>query len=128
VTEAKYLQDGFDKKLAHVIEECGEFLAAAGKTQRWGPFSVNPELPREMQEFNVDWLWREMMDLSETMGRLIESIQAGEHKRADSELSEARGEIDRLTHQAMLDQVTIQNYEIASQSDRAVDAAPTPVR
>lgn len=116
MTEAKYLQDGFDKKLSHVIEECGEFLAAVGKTQRWGAFSVNPELPREMQEFNVDWLWREMMDLSETMGRLIESIQAGEHKRTDNELSEARKEIDRLTHQAMLDQVTIQNYEIASQS------------
>ena len=81
MSDPKYLQDGFDKKLAHVIEECGEFLAAAGKTQRWGAFSVNPELPREMQEFNIDWLGREMMDLSETMGRLIESIQAGEHKR-----------------------------------------------
>lgn len=82
MTEAKYLQDGFDKKLAHVIEECGEFLAAAGKLQRWGAFSVNPELPREMQEFNIDWLWRELMDLNETSMRLIESIQAGEHKRA----------------------------------------------
>ena len=114
MSDPKYLQDGFDKKLAHVIEECGEFIAAAGKLQRWGPFSVNPELPREMQEFNVDWLWRELMDLNETSMRLIESIQAGEHKRIDHELAEARKEVDRLTHQAMLDQVTIQNYELSS--------------
>ena len=120
MSDPKYLQDGFDKKLAHVIEECGEFIAAAGKLQRWGPFSVNPELPREMQEFNVDWLWRELMDLNETSMRLIESIQAGEHKRIDHELAEARKEVDRLTHQAMLDQVTIQNYELSSSPPKEV--------
>jgi NTP pyrophosphatase (non-canonical NTP hydrolase) len=52
------------QKLGYLIEECGEVLAAAGKTLRWGPGSVNPELPTEQQETNRDWLWRELTDLS----------------------------------------------------------------
>ena len=51
------------QKLAHLIEECGEVLAAAGKTLRWGLDSVNPELPQENQETNRDWLLRELLDL-----------------------------------------------------------------
>lgn len=49
--------------LAHVIEECGELLAAAGKTVRWGWDSVNPEIPTDQQETNLDWLMRELDDL-----------------------------------------------------------------
>lgn len=51
------------QKLGYLVEECGEVLAAAGKTIRWGLSSVNPELPPEQQETNVDWLLREMDDL-----------------------------------------------------------------
>jgi hypothetical protein len=80
MSDPKYLQDGFDKKLAHAIEESGEFLAAAGKLQRWGAFSVNPEIPREMQEFNIDWVFREALDLQEAIGRLLNSIRAREHR------------------------------------------------
>jgi hypothetical protein len=47
----------------YLIEECGEVLAAAGKTLRWGEMSANPELPPEKREFNVTWLCREMNDL-----------------------------------------------------------------
>lgn len=53
-----------------VVEECGEVLAAAGKTLRWGELSYNPELPREQREFNIEWLRREMKDLRGAMDRL----------------------------------------------------------
>lgn len=66
----EYLRPGFDFALAHAIEECGEFLAAAGKTQRWGADSVNPELPPEEQETNRDWLMRELSDLDGAISRL----------------------------------------------------------
>lgn len=52
-----------EQGLAHVIEECGEVLAAAGKTLRWGPYSYNPEIAESDRELNIDWLRREMADL-----------------------------------------------------------------
>lgn len=70
MSDPRFLQNGPDKRLAHLIEECGEVLAAAGKTQRWGWKSVNPLLPPEEQEENVTWLRREMCDLREAMDRL----------------------------------------------------------
>ena len=68
--DKRYLRPGFDFALAHAIEEAGEFLAAAGKTLRWGRQSVNPELPPEQQETNGDWLHREMSDLQGALARL----------------------------------------------------------
>jgi hypothetical protein len=68
--KAEYLRPGFDFALAHAIEEAGEFLAAAGKTQRWGRSSVNPELPASEQETNAEWLRREMHDLTGALVRL----------------------------------------------------------
>ncbi len=79
MSNPRYLQQGFEKRLSHAIEECGEFLAAAGKLQRWGPFSVNPELPQETQEANIDCLFRKAMDVQEVVEHLIESIQKGEY-------------------------------------------------
>lgn len=58
-----YAPRSADQKLACLIEECGEVLAAAGKALRWGLESVNPELPTDQQETNRDWLLREMADL-----------------------------------------------------------------
>lgn len=49
--------------LVHLVEECGEVIAAAGKAMRFGLLSVNPELPPEKQETNIDWVRREVMDL-----------------------------------------------------------------
>lgn len=66
----KYLREGFGFCLSHAIEECGEFLAAAGKTQRWGLESVNPDLPSSQQEHNGIWLLREMDDVEFTLKRL----------------------------------------------------------
>lgn len=71
----RYLRPNFKFCLSHAIEECGEFLAAAGKTQRWGALSVNPELPPSDQERNVDWLRREMRDVRGAMERLLAAIR-----------------------------------------------------
>ncbi|MFI3138263.1 MAG: hypothetical protein QX197_15925 [Methylococcaceae bacterium] len=74
MTDPRFLQDGFDKRLSHLIEECGEVLAAAGKTQRFGANSVNPLLPPEQQEKNIDWLRRELGDLKQVISRLEECL------------------------------------------------------
>lgn len=74
MSDARFFQPGFDKQLAHVVEECGEVLAAAGKTQRWGPQSVNPLLPTEQQETNIKWLRRELKDLADAISRLQTTI------------------------------------------------------
>lgn len=63
MTQEKYMRPGFDFALGKLVEECGEVLAACGKTQLWGPDSVNPELPPEQQETNRDWILREIADL-----------------------------------------------------------------
>jgi hypothetical protein len=70
MNDPRFLQHGFDKCLAHLVEECGEVLAAAGKTQRWGWDSVNPLLAPQDQETNLSWLRREIADLREAMDRL----------------------------------------------------------
>jgi NTP pyrophosphatase (non-canonical NTP hydrolase) len=76
MSDPRFLQEGFDKKLAHLVEECGEVLAAAGKTQRWGLECVNPLLPVEEQETNRNWLLREIKDLQATASRLL--VEMGE--------------------------------------------------
>lgn len=74
MSDPRFIQSGFEKTLAHFIEECGEALAAAGKTQRWGLHSVNPLLPPEQQETNRDWLVRELADLESVIARLKSEI------------------------------------------------------
>src|SRR5688572_3544022 len=44
MTDPKYMRPGLDFAVGKATEEAGEFLAAIGKTLRWGWFSVNPEL------------------------------------------------------------------------------------
>ena len=78
MSDPRFLQDGFDKQLSHDIEECGEVLAAAGKTQRWGWASVNPLLPEAERESNLVWLRRELGDLKEAIARLEATIDADE--------------------------------------------------
>lgn len=68
-----FLQDGFDAQLSHLIEETGEMLAAAGKTQRYGRESVNPLLkPGDpyYNETNETWLIREITDVLRAISRL----------------------------------------------------------
>lgn len=47
MTQARYMRPGLPFALGKAIEEAGEFLAALGKTQRWGLASYNPELDRK---------------------------------------------------------------------------------
>lgn len=70
----QYLFPGFDFALAHAVEEAGEFLAAAGKTLRFGRDSVNPELPPAEQETNLAWIRREAADLRDALDRLDAAI------------------------------------------------------
>lgn len=70
MTSTKYPDLTLEQKLAHLVEECGEVLQAVGKTQRWGLYSVNPELPPDKQEINKDWILRELADLRETIDRV----------------------------------------------------------
>jgi len=76
MNDPRFLQRGFEKQLAHLVEECGEVLAAAGKTQRWGPHSFNPLLPAGDQETNLAWLVREIEDLEEAIARIRATIES----------------------------------------------------
>lgn len=53
--------------LVRVIEECGELIQCATKTLRFGPSSVNPYLPPEQQETNIDAFIREQKDLLDVL-------------------------------------------------------------
>lgn len=75
MSDPRFLQNGFQKRLAHFIEECGEAIAAAGKTQRWGAESSNPLLPKSQREKNIDWLKRELADVKQSIDRLEQSIK-----------------------------------------------------
>lgn len=59
--------------LGYLIEECGETMAAAGKSIRWGLDSFNPELGSD-SERNYQWLLREMADLEVAIGKLRSSM------------------------------------------------------
>ena len=43
--KSEYEPKTLDQKMGYLVEECGEVLAAAGKSLRWGLDSCNPELP-----------------------------------------------------------------------------------
>jgi NTP pyrophosphatase (non-canonical NTP hydrolase) len=71
----QYEPKTFEEKLGYLVEECGEVLAATGKTIRWGPDSVNPEIPVEEQETNRDWLLRELKDLTRAIRYAREALE-----------------------------------------------------
>lgn len=79
MSDPDYLQNGFDKILSHAIEECGEFLNAVGKFQRWGGHSSNPIYAKAPDgscgECNAHWLYREIRDVRQAMYRLEASIR-----------------------------------------------------
>ena len=75
MSDPKYLKpDDVKFCLAHIVEECGEVIAAAGKAQRWGLQSFNPTLPASQQETNLNWLLRELNDLNEAVDRFKEAV------------------------------------------------------
>ncbi len=98
MTDPKYIRPGFDFALACLVEECGEVLAAAGKTQRWGRESYNPELPPSQRESNADWLLRELDDLDEAIVRIREALAKARGERADARLRCGCGQWEGLHH------------------------------
>lgn len=86
--------------LGYLIEECGEVLAAAGKSLRWGLRSANPELPPSEQETNAAWLRREMDDLQGAIERMRKHLNALDGEMPDENSGDAASamvqrEIDR---------------------------------
>ena len=67
----EYAPVTISEKLGYLVEECGEVLAAIGKTQRWGLESFNPE-PGASRETNRKWILRELADL-ENACRIVRS-------------------------------------------------------
>lgn len=63
----KYYPKTIQQKLGYLAEECGEVMAAVGKTIRWGLESYNPELPEKERETNREWLLRELEDLEQAI-------------------------------------------------------------
>lgn len=63
-----------DKAIAHVVEEVGEVMAAAGKCLRFGLHSVNPLIPVEDRETNEAWLRREVEDLKLSITHLEKEL------------------------------------------------------
>lgn len=88
--DEQYRPRTFEQKMGYLVEEAGEVLAAAGKTQRWGLRSVNPELPPEEQETNRDWLLRELKDLR----RAIDFVET---ELIDDQARESRDAIELAT-------------------------------
>jgi hypothetical protein len=72
--DERFIKGGLSHRLAHFVEEAGEALAAAGKTQRWGLESVNPLLPAAQQETNRIWLLRELRDVRSAVDLLVSEI------------------------------------------------------
>lgn len=70
MTDPKYMRPGLDFAVGKATEEAGEFLAAIGKTLRWGWASHNPDLPPSQQETNARWVKREMQDLRGALDNL----------------------------------------------------------
>ena len=68
--KGEYEPASAEQAIAYLCEECGEVLAAAGKSLRWGLDSSNPELPLDERELNRDWLLREMKDLAGAVKRV----------------------------------------------------------
>ncbi len=67
-----------DQKLGYLVEECGEALAAVGKTIRWGLESVNPELSptsTSPRETNREWILRELDDLERAIAFVRQDLE-----------------------------------------------------
>ena len=77
--KSEYKPKTLEQKFGYLVEECGETMAALGKTIRWGLDSYNPELPAEEREINKDWIIRELKDLKQAI-KFIEDELIGEKK------------------------------------------------
>lgn len=72
---AEFLPHDLAGKLGKLTEECGEVLAAVGKTQRFGLDSVNPLIPEDQRVTNKDWLLAELSDLEHAIEAVRGELQ-----------------------------------------------------
>ena len=70
MTDPKYMRPGLPFAIGKATEEIGEFLAAIGKSVRFGWDSSNPELLPEQRETNEAWVRREMKDVRDALENL----------------------------------------------------------
>lgn len=70
MTDPRWMRPGVKFAMGKAVEEAGEFIAAVGKTMRWGWMSFNPDLPLAQRETNVAWVRREMADLRAALDNL----------------------------------------------------------
>lgn len=82
MTDPKYMRKGLPFAMGKAVEEAGEFLAAMGKTMRWGWHSYNPELPEFKRESNEAWVRREIADLRGALDNLENEMN--EHLESSS--------------------------------------------
>ena len=94
----EYEPKTIDQKLGYLVEECGEVLAAVGKTLRWGPASTNPEIDPADRETNAEWVLRELADLEQAMARVRKSLTpvVRQAPAPAAPLSELQAEVERL--------------------------------
>ena len=93
----KYQPLDIEGALAHLVEECGEVVAAAGKSLRFGLRSCNPE-PGASREANGDWLERELVDLERAIAWLRDDVEMEDY-------AERRGPKDEHPIPTSLDDV-----------------------
>lgn len=70
-----YMPETDEQKIGYLVEECGEVLAAIGKSIRWGLEGVNPELSAQKQETNREWILRELRDLTRAIRLVRETLE-----------------------------------------------------
>jgi NTP pyrophosphatase (non-canonical NTP hydrolase) len=72
--ETRYLPKTTPKKLAHLVEECGEVLQAVGKAGRFG---LDKRHPTRGFETNRQWILRELVDLEAAIKAVRAALRAG---------------------------------------------------
>jgi NTP pyrophosphatase (non-canonical NTP hydrolase) len=104
------------QKLGYLAEECGEMLAALGKTIRWGTNSTNPELGGTYSmETNAEWMLRELKDLDLSIGivrrALRETLDEDMHEPAKAEPSESKEALYRAALEKIQDALSPKNRQ-----------------
>ena len=92
-----YRSKSIEQAIAHLAEELAEALQAAAKSLRFGPTSVNPELPPKDQETNIVWLRREMRDVARAYAALDELCAQNGHLDPGELVSDLGAAIARAT-------------------------------
>lgn len=91
----QYEPKTLEQKLGYLVEECGEVMAAVGKTMRWGLESVNLDLPEDEQETNRDWIVRELRDLEGAINRARAALCRGDNFQLEAAAARAKARTRR---------------------------------